>query len=64
MWPALVSSEFLAVLAMLVLLVGVPIFVVAALAIVSGVLQSDIDRRIAERTDADDDDPETIEDRG
>ena len=54
MWLALVSAEFLTAIAMLVLLVGVPVFVLAVLAIVSGVLQHDADEYL-ESLETDDD---------
>lgn len=44
MWPPLVSTEFLTAIAMLVLLIGVPLFVVAVIAVVTGYIQYDADR--------------------
>jgi len=54
MWLALVSTEFLTAIAMVILLVGVPLFVVAVLAVVSGVLQHDADEYL-ESLETDDD---------
>ena len=63
MWLAMLSPETLTLIAVVVLLVGVPILVVAVIAIVSGVLQHDIDERVAERTEEEAVDRDAIEDR-
>ena len=48
MWTAFVSADLLSVIAMLVLLIGVPLLVVAVIAVVSGYLQHDADRYLEE----------------
>ncbi|WP_436344595.1 hypothetical protein [Natronorubrum sp. FCH18a] len=48
---ALVSAELLAVMAVLVLLVGVPLFVVAVIAVFSAYVQYDGERRLEELAD-------------
>ncbi|QSW99537.1 hypothetical protein [Haloterrigena alkaliphila] len=50
---ALVSSEFLIAIGLLVLLVGVPLFVVAVLAVVSAYIQYDAERYLEELEGAD-----------
>lgn len=47
MWPALVGPDLLTILALLVLLVGVPVFVVVVLAVVSGYIRYDAEQRLA-----------------
>ena len=49
---ALVSAEVLGAIAMVALLVGVPLFVVAVLAVVSAYIQYDADRYLEELADA------------
>ena len=48
MWTAFVSADLLSVIAMLVLLIGVPLLVVAVIAVVSGYFQHDADRYLEE----------------
>ncbi|WP_137288680.1 hypothetical protein [Natronorubrum halophilum] len=48
MWLALVSTEFLIVIAMIALLVGMPLFVIAVTAIVTGYIQYDAEQRLEE----------------
>lgn len=52
MWLALVGPDLLSVLAVVALLLGVPVFVVVVLAVVSGYIQHDAERRLAELEDA------------
>lgn len=47
MWFALLSPDLLSILAVLVLLVGVPVFVVGVLAVVAGYIQHDAEQRLA-----------------
>ncbi|TYL39228.1 hypothetical protein CV102_08050 [Natronococcus pandeyae] len=47
MWLALVGPNLLTILAMLVLLIGVPVFVVVVLAVVSGYIRYDAEQRLA-----------------
>jgi hypothetical protein len=46
MWLSLVGPELVSVIAVLVLLFGVPVLVIAVLAVVSGYIQYDAERRI------------------
>lgn len=55
MWLSLLGLELLPVLAVLALLVGVPAFVVVVLAVVSGYIRHDAERRLAALEDGDTD---------
>jgi hypothetical protein len=46
MWLSLVGPELVSVIAVLVLLFGVPVLVIAVLAVVSGYIQYDAERRV------------------
>ncbi|MFU8866338.1 hypothetical protein [Natronococcus sp.] len=56
MWLSLLGLELLPILAVLALLVGVPAFVVVVLAVVSGYIRHDAERRLAALEDGDTDD--------
>ncbi len=45
---ALVSAEFLTAIAMIILLIGVPLFVIAIIAVVTGYLQHDAEQYLDE----------------
>ncbi|ELY48344.1 hypothetical protein [Natronorubrum sulfidifaciens] len=50
---ALVSAEFLTAIAMILLLIGVPLFVIAIIAVVTGYLQYDAEQYLEDlETDA------------
>ena len=48
MWLPVLGPDLIPILAVLVLLVGVPVFVVVVLAVVSGYIQHDAEQRLAE----------------
>ena len=54
---ALVSGEFLIAMALLAVLVGVPLFVLAVIALVTGYLQYDAERYLEELEAADGGEP-------
>ncbi|MXV60662.1 hypothetical protein GS429_00965 [Natronorubrum sp. JWXQ-INN-674] len=53
MWLALVSPEFLTAVVMIVLLIGMPLFVIAVTAVVSAYIQYDAEQRLEELEETD-----------
>lgn len=63
MWVAFVSTDLLAVIAMLLLLVGVPVFVIGVIAVTTAYFEYDAERYLEELSTEEGDEPTTGDDR-